>query len=209
MDQQSLLHTVTSVANALHQAGIRFAIAGGCAVYARGGPASDHDVDIFLKEQDLAAARDVVVKGGMRPVEPPEDWLTKVYDDDRLVDLIFRPNQRPVTDETLDTAEEMRIGPTVAPVVTATDLIIDKLLVLGPHRCDFTPLLLIVRALREQADWEHVWAETNHSPYARAFLTLIEELNVAETQQFVAPSDDRRKEPPWTAGAATTRSSTG
>jgi hypothetical protein len=81
------------------------------------------------------------VAAGLRAVEPPEDWLTKVYDGDRLVDLVFRPNHRPVTDELLDRAEVLRIGSTAAPVLSGTDLLVDKLLVLDPHRFDFGPLL--------------------------------------------------------------------
>ncbi|WP_308431782.1 hypothetical protein [Amycolatopsis acidiphila] len=67
-------------------------------------------------------------------------------------------------------------------MVTATDLMVDKLLVLNPHRCDFTPLLLIARDLREQIDWGRVAAETAESPYARSFLMLVEALSVAEVE---------------------------
>ncbi|MQA12558.1 MAG: hypothetical protein GEU98_29365 [Pseudonocardiaceae bacterium] len=182
-----MLRTVARVANTLRSNDIRFAIGGGCAVYARGGPASEHDVDVFVKEEDIAAARTALVAAGMRAADPPEDWLTKVYDDHRLVDLIYRPNQRPVTDAILDEAEELRVGPTSAPIITATDILVDKLLVFGPHRCDFTPLLPVVRALREQVDWSTVAAETVNSPYARAFLLLVEELDlVADTGSHAA-----------------------
>lgn len=181
MDEADLLRTVTKVVNTLAAAGIDFAVAGGCAVYARGGPPSDHDVDVFVREDDAVAARQALVAEGMRAEDPPEDWLTKVYHDDVLVDIVFRPNHRNV-DELLSRAEPMRIGPAYAPVVTGTDLMVDKLLVLGPHRCDFTPLLPIARDLREQIDWTQVAAETAESPYATAFLVLVEALSVAEIE---------------------------
>lgn len=180
MDEKALLHTLTKVVNTLAAAGIDFAVAGGCAVYARGGPPSDHDVDVFVREEDVRPAQQALVDAGMRREEPPEDWLTKVYDGDVLVDLIFRPNYRSNIDDLLSRAETMRIGPALAPVVTATDLMVDKLLVLNPHRCDFTPLLPIARDLREQIDWGRVAAETVESPYARSFLVLLEELSVAD-----------------------------
>ncbi|WP_425466509.1 nucleotidyltransferase family protein [Prauserella muralis] len=173
---------MTRVTNALRAEGIRFALAGGCAVYAHGGPPSEHDVDVFVTEHDAPLARKVLVAEGMRPVDPPEDWLTKVYDGDCLVDLIFRPNQRPVTTELLDRAREQRIGSAMAPVLPATELLVDKLLVLGPHRCDYTPLLPIARALREQVDWPAVVRETAGSPYARAFLALIADLGVVSAR---------------------------
>lgn len=180
-NEQQLLRTVTRVANTLRAGGIPFAIAGGCAVYALGGPTTEHDVDVFLREADATTARDLLVKEGMDRVDPPEDWLLKVYDNDLLVDLIFRPNQRDVTDEMLAEAVELRVGPTTAPVLPATFVMEDKLLVLNAHRCDYTPLLPVARALREQVDWEIVAMRTAGSPYARAFLRLIHELGITTT----------------------------
>jgi hypothetical protein len=173
-----LLHALTRAVNTLADTDIRFAVAGGCAVYARGGPASEHDVDIFIKPADVARARATLSRGGLRVAEPPEDWLTKVYEGGVLIDLIYRPNNRAVTDELLDRATVMRVGPTMAPVISATDLMIDKLLVFDAHRLDLSPLLYIARDLREQVDWEQVRKETDSSPYARAFLGLVGDLGV-------------------------------
>ncbi|MCP2243703.1 nucleotidyltransferase domain-containing protein [Lentzea aerocolonigenes] len=176
--QDELLRTLTKVANALRSAEIPFALTGGCAGYARGGPASEHDVDLLVREQDAAEAVRVLVQRGLRAAEPPEDWLLKVYDGDSLVDLLFRPNERPVTDETLAMAEEMPVGSVMLPVMPATFVLSSKLLVLDGHRCDFSELLPFARALREQIDWEQVREETKHSPYAEAFLVLIERLDI-------------------------------
>ena len=182
MDESALLNTLTKVVTTLTAAGVDFAVGGGCAVYARGGPPSDHDVDVFVREDQVRAAQEALVAEGMRAVEPPEDWLTKVYDGDVLVDLVFRPNYRPNMGELLARAELLRVGAVRAPVITATDLMVDKLLVLSAHRCDFTQLLLIARELREQVDWARVGEETAHSPYAKAFLVLVEELSVVERE---------------------------
>lgn len=177
-DNKRLLRTVTRVTSTLRAEQVPFALAGGCAVYAHGGPPTDHDVDVFVQRADAERAQKVLVDAGMRPVDPPEDWLLKVYDGDWLVDIIFRPNQVEVTPELLAQAVEQRVGPAVAPVLPATVVIVDKLLVLEAHRCDFTPLLPIVRALREQVDWVTVAAATAHSPYAQAFLRLAADLGI-------------------------------
>ena len=183
---QQLLHALTRAANALSRQGIRFAVAGGCAVYARGGPASDHDVDLLVKPADSARARSELARAGLRIADAAEDWLIKAYDGDTLIDVIHRPNNRDVDDALLDRAETMRVGPTVAPVVDATDLLIDKLLVFDAHRLDLSPLLRISRDLREQVDWPAARAQTEHSPYARAFLGLVDDLRIADT---TAPRD--------------------
>jgi hypothetical protein len=176
--QDELLRTLVKVANALRGAEIPFALTGGCAGYARGGPASEHDVDLLVRPEDATQAVRVLVQRGLRAAEPPEDWLLKVYDGDSLVDLLFRPNERIVTDEILAMAEEMPVGSVMLPVMPATFVLSSKLLVLDGHRCDFSELLPFARALREQIDWEQVREETKHSPYAEAFLVLIERLDI-------------------------------
>ncbi|NKY87397.1 BON domain-containing protein [Nocardia veterana] len=175
---EQLLQTLTRVVNALLAEEVAFAVGGGCAVYARGGPATDHDVDIYIKPADADRAKEILIRAGLRAGHPPEDWLTKVYDGDTLVDLIFRPNYRNVDDDLLGRASWMRIGPAAAPVLSGTDLMVDKLMVLDPHRLDFTRLLAIARDLREQVDWRRTRMETAVSPYARAFLALVEDLGI-------------------------------
>lgn len=187
--QGDLLRTVTKVSAALHTAGIRFALTGGCAVYARGGPETEHDVDVLVKLSDVDDAVRALVAQGMRAAPPPEDWLTKVYDGDRLVDLLFRPNERPVTDEVLDRSEVMRVGPATMPVQSATDVIIGKLLALGTHRGDLNEPMQSARALREQIDWSRVAVETAESPYAEAFLLLAGRLGVSP--RLIRIPDDR------------------
>nr|WP_042183506.1 nucleotidyltransferase family protein [Kibdelosporangium sp. MJ126-NF4]CEL15565.1 hypothetical protein [Kibdelosporangium sp. MJ126-NF4]CTQ98230.1 hypothetical protein [Kibdelosporangium sp. MJ126-NF4] len=176
--QDALLRTVTKVASALRPTGLPFALTGGCAVYARGGPETEHDVDILILEQDVPTAVRALVGAGFRAADPPEEWLTKVYDSDRLVDLIFRVNERPVTPEMLAEAEKIKVGPTVLHVQSGTDVMVGKLLSLDVHRCDLAALLPVARALREQIDWSRVRAETAESPYAEAFLLLCDRLAI-------------------------------
>ncbi len=171
--------TLVRVGTVLRDAEVPFALTGGSAVYARGGPFSEHDVDVLVRPGDVDAAVRALVDAGMRAAEAPEDWLRKVYDGEVLVDLIHRPAELTVTDETLAGADEMQVGPMTAPVAPATDVLAQKLLVLGPHHCDYTWVLPAARALREQVDWAQLTDRTVHSPYAEAFLLLAERLGIA------------------------------
>lgn len=180
--QDALLRTLARAAGALRTAGVRFAVTGGCAVYARGGPATDHDLDLLVRQSDVADAVQALVRSGMRAAEAAEDWLAKVYDGDRLVDLLFRPNERQVTDDMLDRAEPIRVGGTVAPVQLAADVLAHKLLALSQHQCDYSGLLAMARALREQVDWTHLRADTASSPFAEAFLLLVSRLGIADVK---------------------------
>jgi hypothetical protein len=167
------------VAAVLKAADIPFALGGSFAVYAHGGHSSDHDVDFLLREQDQDAALKALAEAGFRTEQPPEDWLVKVYDDEgRMVDLIYRPIETPVTDETLRDTEMISVEAINMPVISATQLMIHKLLSYSQHYCDFATGFPVARSLREQIDWARVRRETAHSPYAEAFLMLLDRLDV-------------------------------
>ena len=183
-----LATTLKRVAAALKAADIPFALGGSFAVYAHGGHSSDHDVDFLLREQDKDQALAELAKVGFRTEQPPEDWLVKVYDEDRMVDLIYRPVESPVTDETLRDTEQISVEAIYMPVLSATELMIHKVLTWSAHHCDYARGLPVARTLREQIDWPRVYRETAHSPYAHAFLFLIDRLGVMSLAEASALS---------------------
>jgi hypothetical protein len=173
-----ILDTLKKSTAALRDAQIPFALAGGIASWARGGPPREHDLDFFVRPEDADRSLSALVDAGMRPEKPPEGWLYKAFDGDVMIDLIFEPASGPVTDEELDRAEEMEVQATRMRVLAVTDILATKLLALQEHEVDYDSVLEISRALREQVDWDDLRARTEHSPYAKAFFTLVEELGV-------------------------------
>ena len=173
-----LATTLKRVASTLKAAEIPFALGGSFAVYAHGGHSSDHDVDFLIREHDKGAALRALASVGFRTEKPPEAWLVKVYDEDRMVDLIHRPVESPVTDVTLRDTEVISVEAISMPVISATQLMIHKLLSYSQHYCDFATGFPVARSLREQIDWPRVRRETAKSPYAEAFLILLDRLDV-------------------------------
>jgi hypothetical protein len=179
-DRDRLIETLKRVAVLLKEAEIPFALAGSFAMYARGAQPRDHDVDFVLKEADVAEAVQVLADGGLRPQDAStEDWLAKVYDEDRLVDLIFAANGRPVDDDLLARADELDVRSVWMPVMSATDLLVSRLLAMTEHYCDFAAPLAMARPVREQIDWPMVRRAVADSPYALSFLHLAGLLDVA------------------------------
>ncbi|MER5425749.1 nucleotidyltransferase family protein [Streptosporangium roseum] len=174
----AILETLKRASSGLKDADVRFALAGGCAAYARGAAPSLHDVDFVLPQEDVPTALEALRELGFETAKPPEDWLVKAYDEGRLVDLIFSICDHPVTPALLERAEPMKASAVILPVLEATDLVISWLLPLSEHSCDYGSLLPQVRALREQVDWDRVAAVAQDSPYAFTFLTLLERLGV-------------------------------
>lgn len=178
VDVEPLVEAMKHAAAALRDAEIRFALTGGLACWARGGPATDHDVDFLVKPGDAHDARDALATAGMRPEDPPEDWLLKAWHDDTLVDLIFCPAGGPVTDEMLDRAEEREVMAMRLPVASLEDVLVTKLLALTEQEPNYSAVLEIARTLREQIRWDDVRERTADSPFAKAFFTLIDELGI-------------------------------
>jgi Uncharacterised nucleotidyltransferase len=163
---------------ALREAGIPFLLAGSLAVWARGGPEARHDLDFVIKPEDADRALAVLTDAGMRPEKPPEEWLHKAWDGEVLIDIIFAPRGLDVTDEVIDRGELLHVVGITIPVMAIEDVLATKLMALHEHELDYTSVLRIARAVREQIDWASLRSRTRGSPYATAFFVMCEELGI-------------------------------
>jgi hypothetical protein len=163
---------------ALRNADIPFLLAGSLAVWARGGPETRHDLDFVIKPEDAERAIAVLADVGMRPETPPEEWLRKAWDGDVLIDLIYAPRGLEVTDEVIERGDMLHVVGITIPVMAIEDVLATKLMALHEHELDYTGLLRIARAVREQVDWPSLRKRTHGSPYAAAFFVLCEELGI-------------------------------
>ena len=177
---EELLETLKRSSAALREAGVPFVLGGGVAIWARGGPETEHDLDYFVKPEDAEPALQALAEAGFRPEKPPEGWLYKAWDGHVLVDLIFDPTGVNVDDSFIEGAEETEVYAVRMRVLRPEDVLVTKLLALKEHSLDYDGLLEISRAVREQIDWDEVRRRTEESPYAKAFLTLVDELEVSE-----------------------------
>ena len=151
-----LLETLKRASGVLREADVDFVLGGGVAIWARGGPETEHDLDFFVRPEDAERALQVLSEAGFRPEKPPEGWLYKAWDDDVLV---------------------------------------TKLLALKEHSLDYDSLLETARAVREQIDWDEVRRRTEESPYAKAFLTLVDELEVSSAREQETARSRRGRRP--------------
>ena len=182
-----LLASMKRVAATFRETDVDFMLAGGLAIWARGGPPTDHDVDLYLRPRDADRALDALADVGLRVERPPEGWLYKAWEGENLVDLIFRPAGGEVDDEYFDRATELEVSALTLLVASADDLLVTKLLAITEQSPDYRAILEISRALREQVDWDHVEVRTSSSPFARAFFTLGEGLGIVERPQDAEP----------------------
>ena len=175
-----LLESLKDVSAALREADIPFVLGGGVAIWARGGPETEHDLDLFVKPEDAERALQVLADAGLRPEKPPENWLYKAWDGNVMVDLIFDPSGVTIDDEFIERAPETEVHAVRMRVLRPEDVLVTKLLAMREHELDYESVVEIARAVREQIDWDEVRARTEGSPYAKAFLTLVDELEVSK-----------------------------
>jgi Uncharacterised nucleotidyltransferase len=177
---EELVATMKRAAAILRDAEVPFMLGGGLAAWACGGPRTDNDVDLFVREEDAERALQALVRSGMRPERPPEDWLLKAYDGDVLVDLIYRPLGGPIDDEFFERADELEVLGHSLLVASIDDVFVSKVLALTEQEPDYQAVLELARALREQIDWGTIRIRTADSPFARAFFTLVEGLGIVD-----------------------------
>jgi hypothetical protein len=182
-EQENLREALKRVATGLKQTGVPFALTGGYAAWARGGPEPDHDVDFLIDPDDADKAAGLLGEQGLQIVQPPEDWLFKVFTDDAMVDVLYRAPGFTTVRPVLERATEVEVLSVWMPVLGATDLLVQKLAVLSERYCDLAAVVPTARALREQVDWGVVRERVAGNPYADVTLILLERLDV------IAPVD--------------------
>ena len=178
IQDEGLLDTLKRVASALRESDVPFALGGGLAAWARGGPATEHDIDLVICEEDIDRALAALGKAGMRTERPPEGWLVKAWDGDILVDLIHQPTGLTVTPAFLEGCEERNVHAVNMRVLGVEDVLTTKLLALTEHHLDYGPLIEYARSLREQVDWRRLYERTMASPFARGFFCILAGLDI-------------------------------
>ena len=177
-----ILDVLKRVAQILREADIEFALGGGLSAWVHGGPPTENDVDILIREVDADAVLAALEAAGLETARPPEGWLVKAWSDGVLVDLMYEPAGIVVDAEYLERCEVRNVAAVRMRVIAVEDLLVGKLLALTEHHLDYAPILEHARALREQVDWGQVEERTQHSPFARAFLSMLDELGIRESK---------------------------
>jgi len=177
-DQAKLREALKLVAVALKESDAPFALAGGYALWARGAPEPHHDVDFAVAEADREQVAAHLAESGFEVVDPPEDWLFKVYVDGAMVDILFRLNGEPVARADLTDADQIEVESVLMPVLGATTLVAAKLGALDERACDLTKVIPAARAVREQVDWPAVTEAVAGNDFAEVTLDLLERLGV-------------------------------
>ena len=181
MTNIDLRDALKRAASALKEHGPEFALAGSYALWAYGGPEPVHDVDFAVAEEDTEAAALTLEKAGFQIDRTPEDWLFKACVEEHFViDVLHQLNGNPVNADDIAAAEVLDVLAIRMRVLPPTRVLTEKLNALNEHHCDFAALLPVVRAVREQVNWDRLRADTSQNDFAVAFLVLTDRLGITD-----------------------------
>jgi predicted nucleotidyltransferase len=177
---EELLRVMMDVAAVLRDAEIPYLLAGSFAVWARGGPAHDTDLDFVIKRDDIDRTVEALEAAGFEREPTPEEWLQKVSEGDVQVDLIYDPAGLEIDDDVLGRGDDIEVNGMTFRVMAVDDVMTTKLFAFKEHYLDYESALEMARTMREQIDWDELRRRCEDYPYAQPFFTLAEELGVVE-----------------------------
>jgi hypothetical protein len=124
---------------------------------------TEHDVDFLIKPEDVPTAQDAFAAAGLNTERPPEGC---------------DPQDGPVDDSVVERAEELEVYAMRMRVARLEDVLTQKVLTVGEQQPDFSSMLELGRSLREQVDWHEMRERKSESPFAKAYFTPLEELEI-------------------------------
>jgi hypothetical protein len=83
-----------------------------------------------------------------------------------------------IDDDVFSRAEDLEVHAMRLKVAPLEDVLVQKLLALSEQSPDYSSVLELARSLREQVDWDDVRERTKESPFAKAYFTLLDELEI-------------------------------
>jgi hypothetical protein len=189
---KAIAESMKKAAAAFRSEDIPFMVAGSLASWARGGPETSHDLDFVVKPEDADRALAALEAVGMKTERPPEEWLYKAWDDDVLIDIIFKPSGLRPDDDVMSRAEVLNVMSMELPVMAIEDVLATKINALTEHSLRYEGLLEMSRALREQIHWQKVRERVEETPFSRAFFVMLDGLSIVPE---VPPKDGDDDEP--------------
>jgi len=164
----------------LKEHGVAFALAGGYALWVRGAPEPEHDVDLVISEPDVRSAAECLDAAGFQIERPPQVCLFKAHLHGAAVDVLHRLNAVPVDPELVRSANPHEVLGLHIPVLGSDQVITSRLLALTERYCDFGRLLPGYARYGKQLNWNEIESRTADNDFAVAFLFLVRRPGIAD-----------------------------
>jgi predicted nucleotidyltransferase len=171
-DSGRLVEVLHQAVDAFLAAEIRFLLMGGLSASMLGRRRGVTDIDLFIRDHDVARALATLEGAGFETMIVSPNWLAKGFKDGVLVDVISRSTHDiTLTDDLFEHATEIEVGGRRLPSVSPEDLIVMKAVATTEDtaRYWFDALSLLGRP---DLDWEYL-ARRARQHGARRLLSLL------------------------------------
>src|SRR3954470_17858908 len=118
---EQILDAMMTAAAALRNADVPYLLAGSFAVWARGGPPHNTDLDFAIKASDVDRAIAALEQVGMKVKDTPEEWLAKICRGSVQIDLIFNPAGLHIDDDALRRGDDIEVNGMTFRVMAVDD----------------------------------------------------------------------------------------
>lgn len=181
---QKFLAAFAATVTLLGEAEIPFLVMGGVSSSVHGRDRWTHDIDLFVRPEHARPALQVLGDAGFRTEETYWDWLYKAWQDDVLVDVIFRSTGGiRVDDEMLERAVTLDFHGVTAPFIPPEDLLVIKAVVhdepLPRHWHDGLGILS-----RCDLDWDYLLRRARQHGARRVLSLLV----YAQSNDLIVPN---------------------
>lgn len=180
-----------AVLSLLSRANVPFLLGGGYALRHWTGISRDSkDLDIFVRRDDRDRALAVLEEAGYFTTTPFPHWLSKVFDCEMYIDIIFNSGNglTNVDEEWFTHAVDGRLLGVPVKICPAEETLWSKAFVIERERCDAADVAHLLRATGDKLDWPRLIRRFGaHGRVLLAHLVLF---------GFIYPGD-RAKVPTW------------
>jgi hypothetical protein len=163
--------------SALNESGVPYLVGGAVALAVYCGIHRDtKDLDIFMRERDVAYALDVLAGAGFRTEATFPHWLSKAHAEGRYIDVIFNSGNGvvPVDQEWFDHATPARVFGVPVSVCPVEETIWSKSFVMERERFDGADVAHLLLACGSTLDWRRLLRRFGaHAPVLFAHLVLF------------------------------------
>lgn len=156
---------------------VPYLLGGGYAMRHWTGIARDSkDLDLFVRPEHAPRALSIMRKGGYFTATPFPHWLSKIYDGELYVDLIYNSGNgvTRVDDAWFEYAAEGRLLGIPVQICPAEETLWSKAFVIERERCDVADVAHLLRARAEHFDWARLLQRfSTHGRVLLAHLVLF------------------------------------
>lgn len=165
------------VLTTLRNENVPYLLGGGYAMRHWTGVTRDSkDLDLFVRPDDAPRALAVMRECGYLTNTPFPHWLSKIYDNELYVDVIYNSGNgvTKVDDLWFEHADDGRLLGVPVKICPAEETLWSKAFVIERERCDVADVAHLLRACAEQLDWERLLARFgDHGRVLLAHLVLF------------------------------------